>query len=82
MRNKLEMRVDGPNLNQPIDCIRRRQSRAVRQVNSYRVRDMADAAVLVFEGPVVPVACGLQRKGHHHKGQNGGQYPARDEPPS
>jgi hypothetical protein len=81
MRNKLEMEIDGPSLNQPDECIRRRQPGAMREVNGYRVSDMANAAVLVFEGPVVPVARGLQRERHHHKSQEGGQYPARDVPP-
>jgi len=59
MRNKLKMEIDWPSLNQPDDCIRRRQPGAMREVNGYRVSDMANAAVLVFEGPVVPVARGL-----------------------
>ena len=81
MRNKLEMWVDGPSQNQPDDCIRHWQPGAMREVNGYRVSDMANAAVLVLEGSAVPVARGLQCERHHHKGQEGGQYPARDVPP-
>ncbi len=81
MRNKLKMEIDWPSLNQPDDCIRRRQPGAMREVNGYRVSDMANAAVLVLEGSAVPVARGLQCERHHHKGQEGGQYPARDVPP-
>jgi hypothetical protein len=73
MRNKLKMEIDGPSLNQPDDCIRRRQPGAMREVYGYRVRDMANAAVLVFEGPVVPVARGLQCKGHHQDRHNDGE---------
>ena len=81
MRNKLEMWVDGPSQNQPDDRIRHWQPGAMREVNGYRVSDMANAAVLVLEGSAVPVARGLQCERHHHKGQEGGQYPARDVPP-
>ena len=73
MRNNLELGVDWPSLNQPDDYIRRRQPGAMREVNGYRVSGMADAAVLVFEGPVVPVACGLQRKRHHQNRHNDGE---------
>jgi hypothetical protein len=59
MGNKLEMGVERASLGQPDDCIWNRQPDALREVNGYRVGDMADAAVLVFEGSVVPVACGL-----------------------
>ena len=73
MRNKLKMEIDWPSLNQPDDCIRRRQPGAMREVNGYRVSDMANAAVLVFERPAVPVACGLQCKGHHQDRHDDGE---------
>jgi hypothetical protein len=74
MRNKLKMEIDGPSLNQPDDCIRRRQPGAMREVNGYRVSDMANAAVLVFERPAVPVACGLPRERNHQDGHSDGQH--------
>ena len=73
MRNKLKMEIDGPSLNQPDDCIRRRQPRAMREVDGHRVSDVANAAVLVFERPAVPVACGLQCKRHHQDQHNDGE---------
>ena len=80
MRNKLEMRVSGLSLSQPDDYNRRFEPGAVREVNRYRVGDMANAAVLVFEGSVVPVGRGLQRERRHHKGQQCGQKSACDVP--
>jgi hypothetical protein len=77
MRNKLEIGVDGESLSQPGDRIRRRQPGAMREVNGNRVSDMANAAVLVFEGSVVPVARGLQCESHHQDGHNDGQGPVR-----
>jgi hypothetical protein len=41
---------------------------------------MADAAVLVFEGAIVPVGCGLEGKRHHNEGQEYGQNSACDVP--
>jgi hypothetical protein len=76
MRNKLEMGVDGPSLDEPDDRIRCPQPGAMREVNGYRVSDMANAAVLVLEGSVVPVACGPQCEGHHQDNQKGGNDPA------
>jgi hypothetical protein len=78
MRNELEMGVDGPNLSQPYDRIRHLQPGAMREVNGYRVSDMANATVLVFEGSAVPVGCGLEAERHHSKDQNCGQKPACD----
>ena len=65
MRNNLEMRVDGQSQNEPDDRIRHRQSGAMREVNSHRVSDMANAAVLVLEGSVVPVTRGQEAKRHN-----------------
>jgi hypothetical protein len=48
----------------------------MREVNGYRVSDMANAAVLVFEGSVVPVACGLEGEGHNQDGHEDGNDPA------
>ena len=81
MRNKLQMRLDGASLNRPNDRIRGLKPSAVREVNGYRVCDVANAAVLVFKRPVVPVARGLQRERHHHQRQQCGQNSARDVPP-
>jgi hypothetical protein len=69
------MGINGPSLNQTDDRIRRLQPATMREVNSYRVRDMANAAVLILEGTIVPVACGLQRERHHQGGHNDGQGP-------
>jgi hypothetical protein len=65
MRNKIEMGVDGPSLDEPDDRIRHSQPGAMGEVNSYRVSHMANAAVLVFERSTVPVACGPQCERHH-----------------
>jgi hypothetical protein len=70
------MRVDGPSLSQPDDRMRRLRPGAMREVNGYRVSDMANAAVLVFEGSVVPVACGLEGEGHNQDGHEDGNDPA------
>lgn len=52
------------------------------KVNSYRVSDLANAAVLVFKRPAVPVARSLQRERHHQHDHNDGQRtvscPSRD----
>ena len=69
------MGINGPSLNQPDDCIRGLQPTTMREVNSYRVSDMANAAVPILEGTIVPVACGLQRERHHQDGHNDGQGP-------
>jgi hypothetical protein len=37
---------------------------------------MADAAVLVFKGTVVPVGCGLEGERHHYDGHEDGNDPA------
>lgn len=47
----------------------------MREVNGYRVSDLANAAVLVFKRSAVPVARSLQRKRHHQDGHNDGQGP-------
>src|SRR4029077_7582596 len=67
---------------QPDDRIRRRQPRGMREVNSYRVSDMANPAVLVFKRSVVPVARGPQCERHHNQGQKCGEKPDCDVPPS
>jgi len=76
MRNNLEMGVDPLSLDQPDDCIRCLQLSAMRKINGDRVSDLANAAVLVFEGPVVPVAHGLQCERHHQDGHKRGEDPA------
>jgi hypothetical protein len=48
----------------------------VSQVNSYGVSKMADSAVLVFVGLAVPVAGGLEGKGHNQESHESGQDPA------
>jgi hypothetical protein len=72
MRDNLEMRVDGLSLSQPDNHSRRFETGAMREVNGYRVSDMANAAVLVFEGSVVPVGCGLEGERHHQDGHQDG----------
>ena len=69
------MWIDGLGLNQPIDRSRRLQTSFMGEVNGYRVGDMADAAVPVFKGPIVPVAGGLQCERHHQDGHHYGQDP-------
>jgi hypothetical protein len=76
VRNKFEVRVDGTSLSQPNHGLRWRQPVAMREVNCYRVSDMADAAVLVFKGTVVPVGCGLEGETHHYDGHEDGNDPA------
>jgi hypothetical protein len=81
VRNKLEMRINRPSLNQPDDCIRRLQPGSMRKINCYRVSHMANAAVLVFENSVVPVTRSLQRERHHDECQQRAQQPVSDVPP-
>jgi hypothetical protein len=81
VRNKLQMRINWPSLNQPDDCIRRLQPGSMRKINCYRVSDLANAAVLVFKRPAVPVARSLQRERHHDECQQRGQQPVSDAPP-
>jgi len=47
----------------------------MRKVNGYRVSGLANAALLIFKGSVVPVARGQKGKGHHQDGHNDGQGP-------
>jgi len=44
----------------------------MREVNRYGVSKMADAAMLVFEGLVVPVACRLECKRQHDSRDHNG----------
>jgi len=59
VENKFQLGVNGPEGIQPSDRLRNRKRRSMRQVNSYRVGEMADPAVLILE-LVVPVARGLK----------------------
>jgi hypothetical protein len=78
MRNEFEVRVEGLKPSKPRKSLRRRQPGAMREVDGYGVRDMANATVLVFEGSVVPVARSLESERHHNNGQKYGQNPTCD----
>jgi hypothetical protein len=52
------------------------QRRAVSQVNGHGVSKMANPAVLVFVGLAMPVAGGLEGKGHNQESHKSGQDPA------
>jgi hypothetical protein len=65
---------------QPSDRTWRRQRGAMREVNGYGVSKMADAAVLVFEGLVVPVAGCLKGKRQYECGHYNGHDPIRRSP--
>ncbi len=77
MRDKFEMRVDWLSLIQSHDNLRGWETGAMSKINRGRMRDMANAAVLVLEGPVVPVTRGLEGERHHQDGQQDGQDPMR-----
>jgi hypothetical protein len=77
MKDQLERGVDGPGRNQPDGHIRRGQHCGVQEVNNHGMSDMADEALLIFEGIAVPVAGGLERKGQHEDGHEDGQDPKR-----
>jgi hypothetical protein len=59
MNDIVEFGIDGKVYSVPRDNFRQRQRAAVREIDRYRVREMAHAAVLVFKAPAVPVSCGL-----------------------
>ena len=60
MENKFQLRVKGPERIQPSDRLRNRKRRAMRQVDSYGVGEMADPAVLLILELIVPMAGGLK----------------------
>jgi len=75
MEDKFELGINGPGRIQPGDRLWRWQRGAMRQVNGYGMSKMADPAVLVFEGLIMPVACCLKGKRQHHDRHHNGQKP-------
>jgi hypothetical protein len=75
MEDEFELGVNRSDGAQPSDRTWRRQRGAMREVDGYGVSKMADAAVLVFEGLVVPVAGCLESKRQHDSSDHNGQKP-------
>jgi hypothetical protein len=65
MNDDVECGIDGKIYGEPGNDLRCRQRIAVREIDRHRVREMAHAAVLVFECPAVPVPSGLKAEGQH-----------------
>jgi hypothetical protein len=75
IENQFKVRINGAGRIQPSYRMWPGQRGAMREVNRYGVSKMADAAVLVFEGLVVPVACCLESKRQHDSSDHKGQKP-------
>jgi hypothetical protein len=73
MEDKFELGVNRPGWIQPGDRLWRWQRGAMREINGYRVSKMADPAVLVFEGLVVPVARCLESKRQYDSSHKDGR---------
>jgi hypothetical protein len=73
MEDWFKMRVNRAGRIQPSYRMWPRQRGAMREVNRYGMSKMADAAVLVFEGLVVPVAGCLESKRQHYGRHENGQ---------
>ena len=72
IEDQFKMGIDGAGRIQPSYRMWPGQGGAVREVNRYGVSKMADAAMLVFEGLVVPVACRLECKRQHDSRDHNG----------
>ena len=75
IEDQFKMGINGAGRIQPSYRMRPGQRGAMREVNGYRMSKMADAAVLVFEGLVVPVARCLESKRQHDSSDHDGQKP-------
>jgi hypothetical protein len=68
----VELGFDGKIYSVPRHDFRQRQRAGVRDIDRYRVREMAHAAVLVFKASAVPVSGGLKaERQHRHSHENG-----------
>jgi hypothetical protein len=76
MKNKFEVGVDSLGRVQPSDGLRNRKRRAVREVNRYRMSEMTDAAMLIFE-LAVPVSGSLKSERQNERGHYNSHDPVR-----
>jgi hypothetical protein len=71
MNEDVERRFNGKSYSQPANNFRRLQRVAVREIDRYRMCEMAHAAVLVFVCSAVPVSRGLKaERQHRHSNEN------------
>jgi hypothetical protein len=79
IKDRVELRIHRLEASDANRSAGKRQCCAVTQFDGYRMREMADPAVLVLEGIAVPVAGGLDGKGHnqesHKSGKDAARYP-------
>jgi len=72
MRNQVERRVNRGSQDQPRDRHGRKHGAGVREAGRNRVRNMADAALMLVERPGMEMRDRLEGERHHHGGQNDG----------